>query len=95
MNQPFDFDRFRTEHLALGYDEVLERQWAPGTVTGEHSHPFDAKALVVAGELWLSEAGEERHLRAGDGFELAAHRPHDERYGPEGATYWVARRASR
>nr|WP_316640578.1 hypothetical protein [uncultured Roseateles sp.] len=33
-----------------------------------------------------------RHLRAGDRFELDAEVPHDERYGIEGAMYWVARR---
>ena len=33
-----------------------------------------------------------RHLQPGDRFELAAEVPHTERYGPAGATYWVARR---
>ena len=48
---------------------------------------------MVAGELWLG-CGDTapRHLRPGDRFTLAAHQPHDERYGPDGATYWVARR---
>ena len=42
--------------------------------------------------MWLTVAGQTRHLHPGDRFELDAHVPHDERYGPEGATYWVARR---
>lgn len=33
-----------------------------------------------------------RHLHAGDTFMLARDVPHTERYGPDGATYWVARR---
>jgi hypothetical protein len=33
-----------------------------------------------------------RHLRPGDGFQLARDEPHAERYGAEGAIYWVARR---
>jgi len=41
--------------------------------------------------------GRERtqHLRAGDRFELDHGVPHAERYGDEGATYWVARTGRR
>jgi quercetin dioxygenase-like cupin family protein len=49
---------------------------------------------VVQGEMWLGErGGPARRLVPGDRFHLAADVPHDERYGAEGATYWVARRA--
>jgi hypothetical protein len=86
------FDDFRARWLAAGFDEVLERRWAPGTVLDTHTHPFAVEAVVVAGQLWLTIDGEVRHLAAGDRFSLAAHVPHAERYGDEGATYWVARR---
>ena len=33
-----------------------------------------------------------QHLLPGDCFTLQRQVLHDERYGPEGATYWVARR---
>lgn len=79
-----------------GFDEVLVREWQPNHDTGSHSHPFDAKALVVAGEMWLMpEGGPTQHLLAGDRFELDADVPHSERYGAEGATYWVGRRNKR
>jgi len=42
--------------------------------------------------MWLTHDGRTLHLRAGDRFELARAVPHAERYGPEGATYWAARR---
>jgi len=71
--------------------EVIERRWAPGEVVETHTHPFDARALVTAGELWLTHAGETRHLRAGDTFHVPEGAPHSERYGAGGATYWVAR----
>jgi quercetin dioxygenase-like cupin family protein len=83
---------FEAAARAQGYTEVLERSWAPGQVVEEHSHPFDALGLVVAGEMWLTAAGVTRHLWPGDDFELAQGEPHAERYGPQGATYWVARR---
>ena len=92
--EPFAFDAegFRAEALALGYTEVLLREWAPGTVVDEHTHHFAAKAVVVGGELWLTVGEQTRHLGVGDGFELAAGVPHAERYGEQGARFWVARR---
>lgn len=82
------FDEFRRDALARGFDEVLERRWAAGTVLETHTHPFDADALVVEGRMWLDG----RQLTPGDPFQLARGVPHAERYGPAGATYWVARR---
>ena len=87
-----DFDVFASDARAAGFDEVLERQWAPGTVLETHTHPFAVKALVVQGEMWLTVGATTRHLRPGDAFELDREAPHAERYGSDGATYWVARR---
>jgi quercetin dioxygenase-like cupin family protein len=87
-----DFATFRDRALADGFDEVVERRWEPGSVVDTHSHPFEAHALVVQGEMWLTVAGRTRHLLPGGRFALAAGVAHEERYGPEGATYWVARR---
>jgi mannose-6-phosphate isomerase-like protein (cupin superfamily) len=87
-----DFDAFERGARADGFDEVLVREWAPGQVVGIHTHPFEARALVVAGEMWLTCGTQTQHLCAGDTFALAHGVPHDERYGPQGATYWVARR---
>ena len=75
-----------------GFDEVAERSWPANAVVETHAHPFAVKALVVAGEMWLSVGDSTRHLRPGDTFELAAAVPHAERYGAAGATYWAARR---
>lgn len=90
MTQPFQ--EFEAARLAEGYDEVLEREWPPLTVLDTHTHPFAAKALVVRGEMWLMVGDATQHLRPGDGFELDRDVPHRERYGSDGATYWVARR---
>lgn len=87
------FAEFETAARARGFDAVLERRWNPDQVVGTHSHPFDADALVVEGEFWLTVGPDTRHLRAGDSFQLARNTPHDERYGPQGAVFWVARRS--
>ncbi len=92
MTVTTDFEGFAAESQALGYGTVLERDWAPLTVLDTHSHPFAARALVVRGEMWLTCGGETQHLLPGGRFQLDADVPHDERYGAEGATYWVGRR---
>jgi mannose-6-phosphate isomerase-like protein (cupin superfamily) len=86
------FQAFEAGALARGSDEILERKWAPDSVQGAHTHPFNAEALVVQGEMWLTVDGLVQHLRSGDTFALNANVVHSEKYGSEGATYWVARR---
>jgi quercetin dioxygenase-like cupin family protein len=86
------FQQFQSDALARGFDEVVVRRWTPNQVVDEHHHPFAADALVVEGEMWLTEASGTRHLLPGDTFALEPDVPHSERYGAEGATYWVARR---
>jgi len=87
------FEAFAQEAGAQGFDQVIVREWPAGKVIESHTHPFHAKAFVVQGEMWLTVGEREQHLRAGDRFEVDKDVPHVERYGPEGATYWVARRA--
>jgi quercetin dioxygenase-like cupin family protein len=86
------FEAFKRDLQAQGFDEVIERTWEPSTVLTTHTHPFAVKALLIAGEMWLTVGGEVRHLQAGDEFALDREVPHEERYGEQGATYWVARR---
>ncbi len=86
------FHEFETDARSQGFDECLERQWQPDVVLETHGHPFAVRALVVRGEMWLTVGDHTRHLRGGDRFELDRDVPHAERYGSEGATYWVARR---
>lgn len=86
------FSDFESTARSQGFDEVLERVWAPDVVLDTHAHSFAVKALVVQGEFWLTCGPDTRHLRAGESFELARDVPHAERYGSEGSTVWVARR---
>ena len=86
------FEAFSAASRAAGFDEVAERRWDPGTEVPTHTHPFAVQALVVQGEMVLFCRGQEHKLGPGDRFELSFEEPHAERYGPEGATYWAARR---
>lgn len=87
------FEAFETEARAGGATEVLARDWPANAVIEEHTHPFAVSALIVRGQLWLTCQGQTRELGPGDRFTLAHSEPHAERYGPEGATYWVGRRS--
>lgn len=86
------FADFESAARAEGCDEVVERHWAPGTVLDTHVHDFGVRALVVRGRMWLTVGDATREMAPGDRFTLDAGVPHAERYGPEGASYWVARR---
>jgi len=92
---PITFAAFEADARSAGFDEVLERRWAPETALDTHTHAFDVEALVTKGEMWLTHDGRTRHLTPGDTFTLAHDVPHAERYGPHGATSWVARRNPR
>lgn len=87
------FAEFEARARAAGFDTVLERRWDPGTVLATHTHDFAVDAIVTEGEMWLTCGGRTQHLRPGDRFTLEADVPHDERYGAQGAAYWVARRS--
>ena len=86
------FAQFESRVRAQGFNEVLERKWEPGQVMATHVHSFDALAVVIQGELWLTTGACTSHIVSGGGFEIERNTPHAERYGPEGATFWVARR---
>ena len=85
-------ESFKRDARAEGFDEIVERTWAPSTVIDTHTHPFAVRALVIEGEMWLVVGDSERHLVPGDEFALERDQAHAERYGPQGATYWAARR---
>jgi hypothetical protein len=89
------FEAFKADALTAGFDEVLERRWEPNTVIDTHTHSFGVDAVVTQGEMWLTCEGNTLHLTPGSSFSLAPDEPHAERYGADGAIYWVARRNPR
>jgi len=70
---------------------VLVEREANGTLDS-HAHPFEAKALIIAGDLRIRTSTGERHYQVGDVFQLAAHEPHSEVFGVEGVRYLAGRR---
>jgi hypothetical protein len=86
---------FRAALASEGFDDVEVRTIAANVHNQAHSHPFDVRALLIAGELTLSANGKPTTYCAGEIFTLSAGCEHVEQFGPQGATYLVGRRRAR
>lgn len=85
-------DDFEAEQRAAGFSTFAEVTREPNGHLDTHTHPFEARALILAGEIRIETKGETRGYGPGDIFHLAAEAPHSEDYGPAGVHYLAARR---
>ncbi len=69
---------------------MVERE-ANGSL-GLHMHPFEAKALIIRGQIEISLNGVKINYRAGDVFHLEKNQEHSESYGPDGVCYLAGRK---
>ena len=85
----------RTEFEAAlqrdGY-QVVVNTMQPGAINPEHAHDFDARLLVVAGEMTILAEGQRNTYKVGDTFSMTNGCRHSEHAGPDGATYVAGRR---
>jgi quercetin dioxygenase-like cupin family protein len=82
-----------TENLTKeGFAETVVVTREANTSMDVHEHPFEAKALILDGELHIRVGETEQTYKVGDIFHLPANKPHAERYGPNGVTYLVGRK---
>ncbi len=75
-----------------GYTETVERSLTPGEATPDHTHPFDARLLILSGTLIYETAGGRETYLTDESFEVARGTVHAEVAGPEGASYLAGRR---
>ncbi len=75
-----------------GVDTVVAVEREPDGMLDTHSHPFEARALVMAGEITIEAEGRTRRYGPGDIFQLGANIPHVEHYGPQGVRYLAGRK---
>ena len=86
------FEEFTAVSVEEGFDEVLVREWEPLRVVDTHTHPFDVKVQLSAGQVQMTFDSGVQTYQAGQTFFIARDVEHSELYGSEGATFWVARK---
>jgi quercetin dioxygenase-like cupin family protein len=85
-------EQFAADLRARGFSELVTVVRDANGMLGEHSHPFESRALILAGEITLRVARRDTCYRAGDVFQLGHAEIHEERYGPQGVSYLVGRK---
>ena len=75
-----------------GYSPAALVERPIGYSLGDHQHPYDACALITAGEFTITVEGQSRTYAAGDIFRLPAGTEHLEKAGPVGVTFLSCRR---
>jgi quercetin dioxygenase-like cupin family protein len=86
-----DRGTFEAELQRDGY-QVVVNTMQPSAINPEHAHDFDARLLVVAGEMTIHAEGQRATYRVGDTFSMTHGCRHSEHAGAEGATYVAGRR---
>jgi len=85
-------EEFSRQLRLAGFGEIVVVEREPNGRLGEHSHPFESQALILAGEISLRVAGQERRYQVGEVFHLDNGQRHEEWYGPAGVRYLVGRK---
>lgn len=87
-----DHIAFEAELRRQGYT-VAYGGLRPDTANPAHAHDFDARIMVMGGEITLTRDGRAETFRAGDSCIVPAGTMHTEQVGPEGVAYLAGRRA--
>lgn len=82
---------FETALRAEGY-RIVNGSLKPNLVDPDHTHDFDAKIMVLGGEITITRNGVPETFTAGQWCEVPAGQVHAEHVGPEGVAYVSGRR---
>ena len=84
---------FEAELRREGY-QVFYGGLKAGEMNAEHAHDWDARVMVIGGEITLTRAGKAETFRVGDSCAVSAGEMHAEHVGPQGVAYVAGRRAT-
>jgi quercetin dioxygenase-like cupin family protein len=87
---PLTREAFESDLRREGFDVVHGGQ-EPNFTEELHAHDFDARLMVLSGEITLTHENKVETFRAGDHCELPAGRQHATKAGPEGVAYIVGK----
>ena len=82
---------FEAELRRDGY-QVVNTGLKPGQINPDHTHDFDARVLVLGGEIAITRDGVGETFGPGDSCMVPAGTVHAEHVGPEGVAYLAGRR---
>jgi len=84
---------FEGELRREGYS-VVNASLTPNLRVANHCHEFDAKLLVLGGEITITRDNSPQTFRAGGCCEVPANYMHAEHVGPEGVAFLSGRRGN-
>ena len=84
---------FEADLRREGYQVVYSGMKA-GEVNPDHTHDWDARVMVIGGEITVTRGGKAQTFRAGDSCAVAAGEVHAETVGAQGVAYIAGRRAT-
>ena len=87
-----DRTAFEAELRREGY-QIVHGGMKPDCVNPDHAHDFDARVMVLGGEITVVRDGRAETFRPGDSCMVPAGTMHAEQVGPEGVAYIAGRRA--
>ncbi|HXT78433.1 MAG TPA: cupin domain-containing protein [Acetobacteraceae bacterium] len=83
---PLTREAFESDLRREGF-EVVHGGQKPGYSADPHAHDFDARIMVLGGEITVVRDGKPETFRAGDHCEVPAGCMHGEQVGPEGVAF--------
>jgi quercetin dioxygenase-like cupin family protein len=90
---PMNQRDFEADLQRQGY-QIFYGGLKPGEMNADHTHEWDARVLVIGGEITLTRGGKSETFRIGDSCAVAAGELHAEQVGPQGVAYVAGRRAA-
>lgn len=91
---PLSREAFESDLRREGFDVVNGGQ-QPNFTEDMHAHDFDARIMVLAGEITVTRGGKSDVFHAGDHCEIPAGCQHTTHVGPEGVAYIVGKACRR
>ncbi len=86
-----NIDAFKADLIREGYQPKFS-SLPPGQVAPDHTHDFDARVMVLGGEITITRDGKPETFRVGDSCSVPSGTMHAEHVGPEGVAYLSGRR---
>lgn len=87
-----DRTEFQAQLVSEGFGEIVVVEREPDGYLDRHAHAWEAKALILSGEITIDAGDGPCRYLPGQIFHLQRDTPHTERYGPQGVSFLAGRK---